>query len=34
MITTYNKDNHCFDPIIETITDIKLINNINNTFNY
>ena len=33
-ITAYNKDNHCFDPIIETITDIKLINNINNTIDY
>lgn len=33
-ITAYNKDNHCFDPIIETVTDIKIINNINNTIDY
>lgn len=33
-ITAYNKDNHCFDPIIQTVTDIKVINNINNTIDY
>lgn len=33
-ITAYNKDNHCFDPIIETVTDIKIINNINNSIDY
>ena len=33
-ITSYNKDNHCFDPIFETITDIKLVNNINNPIDY
>lgn len=33
-ITAYNKDNHCFDPIIETVTDIKIINNFNNTIDY
>lgn len=26
-ITAFNKDNHCFDPIIETINDFKFINN-------
>ena len=26
-ITAFNKDNHCFDPIIETINDFKSINN-------
>lgn len=25
-ITSYNKDNHCFDPIIETSNDFSLIN--------
>lgn len=29
-VTAYNKDNHCFDPIIETITDFKIINDSNN----
>ena len=29
-ITAYNKDNHCFDPVIETINDFKIINNIKN----
>ena len=24
-ITAFNKDNHCFDPIIETINDFKSI---------
>lgn len=33
-ITAYNKDNHCFDPIIETVTDIKIIDNTNNTIDY
>lgn len=33
-ITAYNKDNHYFDPIIETVTDIKVINNLNNTIDY
>lgn len=33
-ITSYNKDNHCFDPIIETVTDINVINNLNNTIDY
>lgn len=33
-ITAYNKDNCCFDPIIETVTDIKVINNLNNTIDY
>ena len=26
-ITAFNKDNHCFDPIIETVNDFKFINN-------
>ena len=26
-ITAYNKDNHCFDPIIEVVNDFKQINN-------
>ena len=29
-ITAYNKDNHCFDPIIETTNDFKTINDCNN----
>ncbi len=33
-INAYNKDNHCFDPIIETVTDIRIINNINNSIDY
>lgn len=33
-ITAYNKDNHCFDPIIETVTDIRIVNNINNSIDY
>ena len=33
-ITAYNKDNHCFDPISQTVTDINLINNINNFIDY
>lgn len=33
-ITAFNKDNHCFDPIIETATDIKIINNFNNNIDY
>ena len=32
-ITAYNKDNHCFDPIIEFSNDFKLINN-NNIIDY
>ena len=30
-ITAFNKDNHCFDPIIETINDFKSINNPDNS---
>ena len=30
-ITAFNKDNHCFDPIIETVTDFKFIDDINNS---
>lgn len=33
-ITAYNKNNHCFDPIVETVTDVKVVDNINNTINY
>lgn len=33
-ITAFNKDNHCFDPIIETTTDVNIINNINNSIDY
>ena len=33
-ITSYNKDNHCFALIIETITDIKIINKRNTTIDY
>lgn len=33
-IIAYNKDNHCFDSIIETVTDIRIINNINNSIDY
>ena len=29
-ITAFNKDNHCFDPIIETNNDFKFINSQNN----
>ena len=29
-ITAYNKDNHCFDPIIHVNNDFKIINNIEN----
>lgn len=29
-ITAFNKDNHCFDPIIELDNNFKLINDINN----
>lgn len=29
-ITAFNKDNHCFDPIIETVDDFKLLNNPSN----
>ena len=25
-ITAYNKDNHCFDPIIQSINDFKFVN--------
>lgn len=25
-VTAFNKDNHCFDPIIETVSDFRLIN--------
>ena len=32
-ITAYNKDNHCFDPIIETVTDFRFIKDSDN-FNY
>ncbi len=24
-VTAFNKDNHCFDPIIETVSDFRLI---------
>ena len=30
-ITAYNKDNHCFDPVIETVNDFKIIDNNNIT---
>lgn len=30
-ITAFNKDNHCFNPIIEVVNDFELINNIENT---
>lgn len=33
-ITAYNKNSHCFDTIIETVSDIKIINNINNSIDY
>lgn len=33
-ITAYNKNPHCFDTIIETVSDIKIINNINNSIDY
>lgn len=26
-VTAFNKDNHCFDPIIETVNDFSLLNN-------
>ena len=29
-ITAFNKDNHCFDPIIEFSNDFKIINNVSN----
>ena len=32
-ITAFNKDNHCFDPIIETSNDFKSINN-SESFDY
>lgn len=28
--TAYNKDNHCFDPIIETVTDFRFIKDSDN----
>ena len=33
-ITAYNKDNHCFDPIIETVNDIRIINDFNDNVDY
>lgn len=33
-ITAYNKNNHCFDPIIKTVTDINIINNIDSSIDY
>lgn len=33
-ITAYNKGNNCFNPIFETVTDIRIINNINNSIDY
>ena len=33
-ITAFNKDNHCFDPIIKTTSNIEIINNINNSIDY
>ena len=29
-VTAFNKDNHCFDPIILVSNDFKIINNIEN----
>lgn len=29
-VTAFNKDNHCFDPIIHVSNDFKIINNIEN----
>lgn len=29
-ITAFNKDNHCFDPVIEVVNDFELINNVEN----
>ena len=26
-ITAFNKDNHCFDPVVDSINDFSLINN-------
>lgn len=26
-VTAFNKDNHCFDPIIETVNDFSLLDN-------
>ena len=29
-VTAFNKDNHCFDPIIETVSDFRLIDGAEN----
>lgn len=29
-VTAFNKDNHCFDPIIETVSDFRLIDGTGN----
>ena len=29
-ITSYNKNNHCFDPVIEISNDIQILDNFNN----
>lgn len=30
-ITAFNKNNHCFDPIIETTNNFNIVDNINNS---
>ncbi len=30
-VTAFNKDNHCFDPVIEVVNDFKLVDNIEDT---
>lgn len=33
-ITSYNKDNHCFDPKVEFVNDFKLVNDFSDEPNY
>lgn len=33
-ITAFNKDNHCFDSVVENINDVKIINVNNNALNH
>lgn len=33
-ITAYNKNNHCFDPIVESVSTVGIIGNINSSIDY
>ena len=33
-ITAYNKNNHCFDPIVESVSTVAIIDNINSSIDY